>query len=91
MKAVAEIESAIEGLAPAEVTELAAWLQEYQQMIHASRFAVRHEAHGLEPGAFDVQGIGSIPVAKLERRSGVVHPAVIREVEAAVKAWLGLP
>jgi hypothetical protein len=36
MTAVAEIESAIERLSPAEVKELAAWLEEYQQMINAS-------------------------------------------------------
>lgn len=34
--AVAEIESAIEKLSPAEVKELAAWLDEYQQMVNAS-------------------------------------------------------
>ena len=34
--AVAEIESAIEKLTAAEVKELAAWLDEYQQMINAS-------------------------------------------------------
>jgi hypothetical protein len=36
MTAVAEIQSAIEKLSPAEVKELAAWLDEYQQMINAS-------------------------------------------------------
>lgn len=36
MTAVAEIESAIERLSPAEVKELAFWLQEYQQLINAS-------------------------------------------------------
>ena len=36
MSSVAEIESAIERLAPAQVAELAAWLEEYQQMINAS-------------------------------------------------------
>jgi hypothetical protein len=36
MTAIAEIESAIERLSPAEVKELAAWLDEYQQMINAS-------------------------------------------------------
>jgi hypothetical protein len=34
--AIAEIESAIERLSPAEVKELAAWLDEYQQIINAS-------------------------------------------------------
>jgi len=33
---VVEIESAIQRLAPPQVAELAAWLEEYQQMIHAS-------------------------------------------------------
>ena len=36
MTAVAEIESAIEKLSPAEIKELAAWLDEYQQMVNAS-------------------------------------------------------
>ena len=36
MSTVAEIESAIERLQPSEVAELAAWLNEYQQMIQAS-------------------------------------------------------
>lgn len=36
MTAIAEIESAIERLSPAEVKELAAWFEEYQQMINAS-------------------------------------------------------
>jgi hypothetical protein len=36
MTAVAEIESAIEKLSPVEVKELAAWLDEYQQMVNAS-------------------------------------------------------
>jgi hypothetical protein len=36
MTAIAEIESAIERLSPAEVKELAAWLDEYQQMVNAS-------------------------------------------------------
>jgi len=36
MSSVAEIESAIERLSPAEVAELATWLEEYQQMINAS-------------------------------------------------------
>ncbi len=36
MSTVAEIESAIEKLRPSEVTELAAWLEEYQRMVNAS-------------------------------------------------------
>ena len=36
MTAIAEIELAIERLSPAEVRELAAWFEEYQQMVNAS-------------------------------------------------------
>jgi len=36
MSTVAEIESAIEKLSPAQVAELAAWFEEYQQMLSAS-------------------------------------------------------
>jgi hypothetical protein len=36
MSRVAEIETAIERLQPTEVTQLTAWLNEYQQMIQAS-------------------------------------------------------
>jgi len=36
MTAVAEIESAIERLTPAELKELTAWLEEHQQMVNAS-------------------------------------------------------
>jgi len=36
MSTVAAIESAIERLSPAEVAEVAAWLEEYRQMINAS-------------------------------------------------------
>ena len=36
MSSVAEIEAAIERLDPAQVAELAAWFEEYQQMINAS-------------------------------------------------------
>ena len=36
MTAVAEIESAIQQLSPEQLKELAAWFEEYQQMISAS-------------------------------------------------------
>ena len=36
MTAVAEIESAIERLTPAELKELTTWLEEHQQMVNAS-------------------------------------------------------
>ena len=59
--------------------------------MRGTRFEVPHPMTGLEPGAFDVQGIGSIPEVKLQRRLGVATADVVAKVEAALKLWLGLP
>jgi hypothetical protein len=45
---------------------------------------------GLDPGAFDAQGIGSIPVVKLEQCLGIAEATLVERVEAAVKLWLAL-
>ena len=45
---------------------------------------------GLEPGAFDAQGIGTVPIVKLQRQVGIAEAEVVRKVEAALKLWLGL-
>jgi len=55
-----------------------------------TRFEVPHRGRGFEPGAFDAQGIGSIPEVKLERCLSVLDPAVVQQVEAALKRWLAL-
>jgi mRNA interferase MazF len=59
--------------------------------LRQTRFEVTHQMRGLEPGAFDAQGIGSVPVVKLERCLGVVDPDVLHRVEAALQLWLYLP
>ena len=41
-------------------------------------------------GAFDAQGIGTLPDVKLERRLGVVDAPTLDRVERAVRAWLTL-
>ncbi len=55
-----------------------------------TRFEVSHQAKGFEVGAFDAQGIGSIPAVKLIRHLGIADNATVRGVEDAVKAWLAL-
>ena len=59
--------------------------------VRNTRFEVQHQMKGLEVGAFDAQGIGSIPAVKLERRIGTVEMPVLQQVEAAIKLWLALP
>ena len=58
--------------------------------LRQTRFEVPHQGRGFEPGAFDPQGIGSIPEVKLQRRLGVLEPALVQQVEAALKHWLAL-
>lgn len=55
-----------------------------------TRFEVSHQARGFDAGAFDAQGIGTIPAAKLVRRIAALDVATLAKVEATVRAWLAL-
>jgi len=55
-----------------------------------TQYEVPHPARSMPEGAFDVQGLASIPDVKLERRLGVVDAAILAEVEDAVRDWLAL-
>ncbi len=59
--------------------------------LRRTRFEVPHQSRGFEPGAFDPQGIGSIPEVKLDRRLGALEPSLVQQVEVALKRWLALP
>ena len=54
-------------------------------------YEVLHHAPKFDAGAFDAQGINSLPDVQLIRRLAVCDTATLAEVEAAVKLWLGLP
>jgi len=56
-----------------------------------TRFEVAHQARGFEPGVFDAQGLGGVPVSKLIRALDVLDSATLKEIELAVKRWLNLP
>ncbi len=53
-------------------------------------YEVRHEHRGMPPGAFDAQGIASIPDVRLERRLGIADAGTLAMVEDAVRRWLDL-
>jgi len=57
--------------------------------VRGTPYEVPHEERGMPAGAFDAQGIASIPDIKLERRLGVVNEETLLKVEDAVCAWLG--
>jgi mRNA interferase MazF len=56
-----------------------------------SRFEVNINAPFLDrPSNVNAQGIATIDPGKFQRRLGVLNASQLAEVEAAVKAWLGL-
>jgi mRNA interferase MazF len=58
--------------------------------VRGSRFEVAVPVPFLREGAFDAQGLVTIPHAKLIRRLGKLHPIQLAQVEQGVRAWLGL-
>jgi mRNA interferase MazF len=58
--------------------------------VRGTQYEVPHAARNMPAGAFDAQGIASIPDVKLERRLGVVDAPTLAKVEDAVRAWLAL-
>ena len=56
-----------------------------------SRFEVPSNVRYLRPGVFDAQNLVTIPLAKMLRRLGSLPPDQFRQVEEAVRSWLGLP
>ena len=58
--------------------------------LRQSRFEVTVPAKFLRPGAFDTQGIVSVPTVRLMNRLGTLTLDQIRSVEKGVCAWLGI-
>ena len=59
--------------------------------LRGTRFEVPLSVQFLRVGAFDAQGLVTIPHAKLIRRLGVLTPAQLMAVELGLCSWLGLP
>jgi mRNA interferase MazF len=58
--------------------------------VRGSRFEVPLQVRFLQPGAFDPQGIATVPPVRLVRRLGALSPEQLTQVEAGVRQWLGL-
>jgi len=58
--------------------------------VRGTQYEVPHLLRGMPEGAFDAQGIGSIPDVKLERRLGLVDAATLAKVEDVARSWLAL-
>jgi mRNA interferase MazF len=53
-----------------------------------TEFEVKFTLPFLREGAFDVQGIGTVPSVKFQRKLGILTAPQIRQIEDAVLAWL---
>jgi mRNA interferase MazF len=58
--------------------------------VQGTNFEVAVPKPFLLAGAFDAQGLVTVPRPRLLRRLGVLTPAELVPVEGAVRAWLGL-
>lgn len=58
--------------------------------LRGTQYEVPHPQRSMPAGAFDAQGLGSIPDVKLERRLGTVDAETMDKVENAVRDWLAL-
>ena len=58
--------------------------------LRQSRFEVLASPRFLRPGAFDAQGIVTVPTARLMNRLGTLSTDQIRAVEKGVCLWLGI-
>ena len=55
-----------------------------------TRFEVTFQVPGLEAGAFDLQGLRSVPASVLMRKRATLTVEQMRQIEAVAKEWLGL-
>ena len=58
--------------------------------LRGTRFEVTHHGPGFDPGAFDAQSIGTMPVVKLVRLIATLDARTLGKVEDAVRRWLAL-
>lgn len=58
--------------------------------LRQSRFEVAASPRFLRPGAFDAQGIVTVPTVRLMNRLGTLSAEQIQAVEKGVCKWLGI-
>ncbi len=75
---------------PAESDRVLVTLVPHTTSVRGSRFEVSVTAPFLRSGAFDAQGLVTVPTAHLMRSIGRLSPEQISTVESRVCVWLGL-
>jgi mRNA interferase MazF len=59
-------------------------------MPRGTQFEVNIQVPGLQPGAFNLQGMLAVPTAKFLRPLAKLETNQMRQIEAALKRWLGI-
>lgn len=76
---------------PPEATERSiVTLVPHTTSARGTRFETVVPVRFLKPGAFDAQGLVTVPIAYLIRKIGALSPDQLKQVESAVCHWLGL-
>jgi mRNA interferase MazF len=75
---------------PSDTERALVTLVPHTTSLRNSRFEVATKTSFLKPGAFDAQGLVTIPFAKLVRPIGRLKASELASVERAISAWLGL-
>jgi len=58
--------------------------------LRQSRYEIPVSARFLRPGAFDVQGIVTVPTVRLMNQLGTLSAEQLAPIERGVCAWLGI-
>jgi mRNA interferase MazF len=75
---------------PSDTERALVTLVPHTTSLRGSRFEVETKVAFLKPGAFDAQGLVTVPFARLVRPIGQLKPQDLAGVERAVLAWLGM-
>jgi mRNA interferase MazF len=75
---------------PSDTERALVTLVPHTTSLRSSRFEVPTKTSFLKPGAFDAQGLVTIPFARLMRPIGQLKASELAAVERAISAWLGL-
>lgn len=75
---------------PAAADRVLIALAPHTTALRGSTYEVSIPVRFLKPGAFDAQGLVTVPPAYLIRRLGTLSATQMKLIEAAVCRWLGI-
>jgi mRNA interferase MazF len=78
------------GVPSADVDRALVSVVPHTTSLRGTHFEIAAPARFLKAGAFDAQGIVTIPTARLMRPLGTLSPAALNDVVRGVCLWLGI-